>query len=113
MKGEKVGLLKIKMFRPFPAEKIQGLVCSAEKLAVIDRNFSLGAGGIFTQEIRACLCNMPKHPLVFGYIAGLGGRDITPAVLMDIYRRTKEGEKPEQEDCWVQLREVDHEIESC
>lgn len=111
--GEKVGLLKIKMFRPFPVEAIRRLTSSVSKVAVIDRNFSFGAGGIFAQEVRAALCNMPQRPVVFGYVAGLGGRDITPDVLEDIYRRTKANETPTQENQWIGLVEVDHEIESC
>ena len=111
--GEKAGLLKIKMFRPFPIEAIRRLIASVGKVAVIDRNFSFGAGGIFAQEVRAALCNMPQRPVVFGYVVGLGGRDITPDVLEDIYRYTKENEIPEQENQWIGLGEVDHEIESC
>jgi len=110
---EKVGLLKIKMFRPFPVDAIRRLISSVKKAAVIDRNFSFGASGIFAQEVRASLCNIPQHPVVFGYVVGLGGRDITPEVLEDIYWHTKKNEIPEQENQWIGLREVDHEIESC
>ncbi len=106
--GEKVGLLKIKLFRPFPVRIIRELTASASKIAVIDRNFSFGASGIFAQEIRAALCNLPGHPPVFGYVAGLGGRDLTPEVIEDIYYRTKESTTPEQESLWVGLHEVNH-----
>ena len=75
-------------------------------MAVIDRNFSFGASGIFAQEIRAALCNMPGHPPVFGYIAGLGGRDVTTSVLMDIYNQTKTSNTPSAESIWVGLQEV-------
>ncbi len=109
-KGEKVGLLKIKLFRPFPMSTIRKLTASADKLAVIDRNFSFGASGIFAQEIRAALCNHPRRPLVFGYIAGLGGRDVTTEVIQEIYYRTKNSRAPEQESLWVGLHEVDHAV---
>ncbi len=109
-KGEKVGLLKIKLFRPFPMSMIRKLTASAAKLAVIDRNFSFGASGIFAQEIRAALCNHPRRPLVFGYIAGLGGRDVTTEVIQEIYYRTKNSRAPEQESLWVGLHEVDHAV---
>ncbi|HWQ09029.1 MAG TPA: hypothetical protein VN436_07980, partial [Holophaga sp.] len=52
-KGEKVGLLKLKMFRPFPAGAIYEKTRGVAKLAVVDRNNSAGVGGIFAQEIRA------------------------------------------------------------
>lgn len=108
--GEKVGLLKIKLFRPFPLGLIRELTASTNKIAVIDRNFSFGASGIFAQEIRAALCNLPSHAPVFGYVAGLGGRDITTEVIEDIYWRTKNSAAPEQESLWVGLHEVDHAI---
>jgi pyruvate/2-oxoacid:ferredoxin oxidoreductase alpha subunit len=107
-KGEKVGVLKIKMFRPFPAEAVRRALGRARKAAVVDRNVSFGAGGIFAQEIRAALCNMPGRPQVFGFIVGLGGRDVTTAVLEDIYLRTKNGDVPPGDSVWVGLKEVKH-----
>lgn len=109
-KGEKVGLLKIKLFRPFPLKAIRELTASAKKIAVIDRNFSFGASGIFAQEIRAALCNHPGRPLVFGYVAGLGGRDVTTAVIEEIYWLTKGNDMPQQESIWVGLHEVNHAV---
>jgi pyruvate/2-oxoacid:ferredoxin oxidoreductase alpha subunit len=101
--GEKVGMLKIKMFRPFPAKLIREKTGSARKLAVIDRNFSFGAGGIFAQEIKAALYNNERHLPVFGYIAGLGGRDVTPEVLSEIYWRTKAAAALPKESTWIGL----------
>ena len=109
-KGEKVGLLKIKLFRPFPVNMLQERTASAGKVAVIDRNFSFGASGIFAQEVKAALCNVPGHPPVYGYVAGLGGRDITMEVIEDIYWLTKNSTAPENESSWVGLREVDHAV---
>jgi pyruvate/2-oxoacid:ferredoxin oxidoreductase alpha subunit len=109
-KGEKVGLLKIKLFRPFPTKAIREITASAKKIAVIDRNFSFGASGIFAQEIRAALCNHPDHPLVFGYVAGLGGRDVTTAVVEEIYWLTKGNDMVQGESIWVGLHEVEHAI---
>jgi len=107
-RGEKVGLLKIKLFRPFPVESVRAALGRAGKVAVIDRNFSFGASGIFAQEVRACLCNVPGHPPVFGYVAGLGGRDVTTAVIEDIYRQTRDAAAPREEGLWVGLQEVKH-----
>lgn len=104
-RGERVGLFKLKLFRPFPA----GLICrhlgSAPKIAVIDRNISFGAGGIFAQEIRAALCNQNPRPRVFGYVAGLGGRDITPDTLIEIYNHTKNHAAPGEETIWIGLNQ--------
>lgn len=109
-KGEQVGLLKIKLFRPFPVNMLRERTASASKVAVIDRNFSFGASGIFAQEVKAALCNLEARPLVYGYVAGLGGRDITPEVIEDIYWRTKNSTAPKGESLWVGLREVDHAV---
>ena len=109
-KGEKVGLLKIKLFRPFPVNMLRKLIATASKVAVIDRNFSFGASGIFAQEVKAALCNFPGHPPVYGYVAGLGGRDITTEVIEDIYWLTKNSTAPAIESSWVGLREVDHAV---
>jgi len=102
-KGEKVGMLKLKMFRPFPTNLIREHLGLVQKIAVVDRNFSFGASGIFAQEIRAALCNNDTRPPVFGYIAGLGGRDVTPEILSEIYWKTKHSPVPENESVWVGL----------
>ena len=104
-RGEKVGLFKLKLFRPLPADLISRHLKSAPKIAVIDRNISFGAGGIFAQEIRAALCNQDPHPQVFGYVAGLGGRDITPDTLVEIYKNTKENPAPAAETIWIGLNQ--------
>ena len=104
-KGEKVGMLKLKMFRPFPVNLIRKYLGFVDKIAVIDRNFSFGASGIFAQEIRAALCNHSGHPPVFGYIAGLGGRDVTPDTLSEIYWKTKNSAAPEGESVWGGLQD--------
>ncbi|MEJ5347235.1 MAG: transketolase C-terminal domain-containing protein [Desulfosoma sp.] len=104
-KGEKVGLLKMRLFRPFPYGLLKQSTLKARKLAVIDRNFSYGASGIFAQEIRAALCNETRRPLVFGYVAGLGGRDVTPELLEEIYWKTKTSPHPESESVWMGLQQ--------
>ena len=101
--GEKVGMLKLKMFRPFPTDLIRRILGPAHKVAVIDRNFSFGASGIFAQEVRSAMYNSDGHPPVFGYIAGLGGRDVTPEILEKIYRMTQNSAAPEGESIWVGL----------
>jgi pyruvate/2-oxoacid:ferredoxin oxidoreductase alpha subunit len=103
-RGEKAGILKIKLFRPFPAESIRGYLKNAGKAAVIDRNFSFGSGGIFAREIQAALCDLPERPAVFSFIAGLGGRDVTVSDLESIYMQTKSQEVPPQESIWTGLR---------
>lgn len=105
-RGEKAGIVKIKMFRPFPVDAVRKAIGPARKVAVVDRNYSFGASGIFAQEVRAALCNVEGHPKVFGYVAGLGGRDVTTAVLNDIYEQTRDTDAPECESIWKGLQEA-------
>ena len=100
-RGEKVGILKMKLFRPFPVAMVREATARAKKIAVIDRNFSFGASGIFAQEVRAALYNAPEHPPVFGYIAGIGGLDATVELLEEIYWKTKNTAFPEKESVWM------------
>ncbi|HPQ81478.1 MAG TPA: pyruvate ferredoxin oxidoreductase [bacterium] len=108
-KGEKVGLLKIRMFRPFPVAEIREALLKVNggskvaKLAVLDRNISHGAGGIWAQEVRAALCGLPSAPKIFGFHIGLGGRDITPESITEAYRYTREHEEQE-EAVWIGLK---------
>jgi pyruvate/2-oxoacid:ferredoxin oxidoreductase alpha subunit len=91
----------MKLFRPFPVSMVREATSQAQKIAVIDRNFSFGASGIFAQELRAALCNVPGHPPVFGYIAGIGGLDATVELIEEIYWKTKNTTFPEQESIWM------------
>ncbi len=103
-KGEKpFGLLKLKTFRPFPAEAVRNALHNVRKVAVLDRNFSFGAGGIFAQEIKAALQPLTNGPVVFNYIAGLGGRDITPDTIREVHDRTRQQDRPPAPCEWIGL----------
>jgi pyruvate/2-oxoacid:ferredoxin oxidoreductase alpha subunit len=101
--GEKAGLLKLKMFRPFPVDFFRQVLNGKQKVAVVDRNCSFGASGIFAQELRAALYNAEAPPEIFGYIAGLGGRDVTPETIEDIYWQTKRADRLQTENIWIGL----------
>ncbi len=96
--GHRVGLLKIRLFRPFPVEAVRDALRGKKKIAVIDRNISLGSGGIFCQELRAALVHSPDHPLTFSYIAGVGGTDVDPEIIQkiafDVESRTESTDQP-------------------
>jgi pyruvate/2-oxoacid:ferredoxin oxidoreductase alpha subunit len=104
--GERIGLVKVKMFRPFPSELLRELLRSVPRVAVLDRNISPGHGGIFAEELRSALYDVPldDRPMVFGYVLGLGGRDVTPAVIDDVIERTRSATAPEREDLWVGVK---------
>jgi len=100
-KGYRVGLLKLRLFRPFPVEAIQQALIGKKKIAVIDRNISLGGGGIFCQELRAALVHSPDHPLIFSYIAGIGGTDVNPEVIEKIALDVMEKTEPMDTPIWM------------
>ncbi|MGZ3591621.1 MAG: pyruvate ferredoxin oxidoreductase [Thermodesulfobacteriota bacterium] len=102
--GYSVAGIKIKRFRPFPAEEIQEAIQGAKKLVVIDRNLSAGVGGIFAQELRASLYSREERPQVFGFISGLGGRDITPELIEEAVQYAVEHYRPEEEILWLGLK---------
>jgi 2-oxoisovalerate ferredoxin oxidoreductase alpha subunit len=74
-KGHKVGLARVRVFRPFPTEALVELGKKAD-LVVIDRNISVGNEGALFTETKAALAGVPDAT-VYGYIAGLGGKDVT------------------------------------
>jgi pyruvate/2-oxoacid:ferredoxin oxidoreductase alpha subunit len=100
-KGYRVGLLKIRLFRPFPVEDIQQALGGKKKIAVIDRNISLGGGGIFCQELRAILVHSPDHPYTYSYIAGIGGTDVTPEVIQKIALEVMNRSAPIDQSIWI------------
>ncbi|MDD5720437.1 MAG: pyruvate ferredoxin oxidoreductase [Candidatus Krumholzibacteria bacterium] len=75
-KGVKVGLLKLRMFRPFPAEQLQPVLAGRKAIAVLDRSASFGGWGgpVFT-EIRSAAYGLPGAAPIHNWIYGLGGRD--------------------------------------
>lgn len=77
--GKKVGLVRLRMIRPFPHEEIQQLLQGRKGVAVIDQNISVGKGGILFSEIASALYGLPdRPPLLLSVIGGLGGRRFRP-----------------------------------
>lgn len=76
--GWAVGLLRPRLFRPFPRQHFQQLLSNKKGVAVIDQNISMGLGGVLHAELAAALYGLPDAPpILASFIAGLGGRDIT------------------------------------
>jgi pyruvate ferredoxin oxidoreductase alpha subunit len=88
--GEKVGLLRIRVFRPFPSEEISKALSRVKRIAVLDKNVSLGAkGGATAIEVRDAMYGSTIP--VKGYILGLGGRDIRKKDIREIVRLSEKG----------------------
>jgi pyruvate ferredoxin oxidoreductase alpha subunit len=78
--GREVGLVRFRLWRPFPFEEFRAAVKGAETLIVVDRALSFGGpGGPVCSEVRSALYGETKKPKVVSFVAGIGGRDITPA----------------------------------
>lgn len=106
--GLKVGSARVRVFRPFPTEEIVKLAKNAQMLATIDRHISFGMEGFLASEIKASLYSQEDPPLVAGYIAGLGGRDVTFGTIRKIAKKSlkaMQAGKVERETEWVDLRE--------
>ena len=84
--GVKAGLLRIRTYRPFPAEAIVKALRKAKAVAVMDRSMSFGGrGGAVFHEIRHALYDSATRPYVVNYIYGLGGRDTSPVQIKKIF----------------------------
>ena len=78
--GKDVGLVRLRLWRPFPFEEFRQAVSNADVLIVLDRALSFGGpGGPVCSEVKAALYNEAKKPKIVSFVAGLGGRDITRA----------------------------------
>jgi pyruvate ferredoxin oxidoreductase alpha subunit len=86
-KGMKVGLLKLRVFRPFAYEEIKKSLEKLKAVAVLDRADGMSSfGGPVFHEIRSCLYESERRPLVTNYIYGLGGREIYPEDIESVYK---------------------------
>jgi pyruvate/2-oxoacid:ferredoxin oxidoreductase alpha subunit len=97
--GRPVGLLKIKLFRPFPIAEVREAVAGVPRLVVMERNLSPGVGGVLHQELKAALYGMPEAPLVYGYLAGVGGLNVSPKKIVELVDKA-EAEDPVPGPVW-------------
>ncbi len=102
--GIKAGNLRIKVLRPFPFEKVRDIVGKAKKVAVVDRNISYGYHGIFYQEVKSALYGTEKTPPLFGFITGLGGRDITVEHFKEIAAHALAKDQADEEIVWIGVK---------
>ena len=102
--GIPVGVAKLRVFRPWPVAAIRKLAAAVPRIAVLDRSFTFGFGGALFQEVRNAVQSPRGGPLVRGYVAGIGGRDILPATIRAIYEDVLSKDEPDVS--WVGLKEV-------
>ncbi len=99
--GQKIGLARVRVIRPFPTEEIIKLGKQAD-LIVIDRNISVGLEGVLFNEVKAALYG-ESDAKATGFIAGLGGKDVTYKDIETMCRKSMKGKAKEQE--WYGMEE--------
>ncbi len=83
--GEKVGMLKLITYRPFPEQQIVDALSAVPQVGVLEKSISLGSTGPVLAELRAGLQGRSEQQKVSGFIIGLGGRDVTKASVREVY----------------------------
>ncbi len=95
--GEKIGMIKVRAFRPFPGEELLGACASAAKVGVLDRNYSSGTGGLFWHSLKAAAQGARDDMLIQDYLTGVCGGDVTPGMIdevVDDLTRREHQERP-------------------
>lgn len=99
--GTKVGLLKIRLFRPFPVKDVCKALENISTVIVLDRNYSPGIGGIVHQELKSALFGLSSAPQVHGLLAGVGGVNVSVAKIQQLVTEYENAEAV-VESVWVE-----------
>ena len=111
--GKEIGLVKLRVFRPFPTEEMQEIGKNVKAIGFVDRNTSYGAAagsGIGCIETARALYPLEERPLLLNYFVGLGGSDVTMPQLRYIAKRVlraAETGRAEKEVEWVELEKLE------
>ena len=98
--GEAIGLLKIRMLRPLPVQALRLALAGVPDVLVLDRNHSPGLGGVVHQELRAALYGMKDAPRIHGYLAGVGGVNVSPDKICELVHAAL-GAQPQAASLWA------------
>ncbi|MFA6295959.1 MAG: pyruvate ferredoxin oxidoreductase [Patescibacteria group bacterium] len=91
-KGQKVGLIRPILFRPFPYQEISKALANAKKVAVLDRSIAFGAMPPLYSDVMLSLSSLESKPQVASYIYGLGGHDTVLADIRKVFQDLEKGE---------------------
>ena len=98
--GEAAGLVKVRMLRPLPVEALRAALSGVDEVLVLDRNYSPGHGGVLHQELRAALYGAKAALRIHGYLAGVGGVNVSPAKIVE-FVRTARASEAQADSIWV------------
>ncbi|MGA8543534.1 MAG: pyruvate ferredoxin oxidoreductase [Thermoplasmata archaeon] len=101
--GKKVGLAKLRLFRPFPQAEILDLASRVDRIGVMDRSYTFGPAGPVATEVAGTLYPGPHHPAIAAFFAGIGGRDVTPGEVHRMFSALLAGGSTEPR--WIDLEE--------
>jgi 2-oxoisovalerate ferredoxin oxidoreductase alpha subunit len=102
--GQKVGLAKLRVFRPFPKRDLLDLAREIPRIGIMDRSWTFGSLGAAHGEVAAALYRAPERPLLKGYVAGVGGRDVTVKTLERTFAGLLALDDGDEAVEWVDLR---------
>ena len=102
--GERVGLVTLRMFRPFPADALVEACASATRVGVMDRDYAAAIGGVWAQDVRAALQGRRDDLLIQGYLTGIGGGDVTVERVQEVLTDLTQRELP-GDPVWIGLDE--------
>ena len=91
-KGKKVGVVKVRSFRPFPEEEIKRALEGKKHIAVFEKSYSLGSFAPLYSEVINSLYSLKKRPVVSSFIGGLGGKDVPVNKLIEIFKSIRKRE---------------------
>jgi pyruvate ferredoxin oxidoreductase alpha subunit len=93
LEKEDMGMIRIRAFRPFPAEELRKACAGLKSIGVMEKDVSVGANGALYDEVKAALYGLPAsdQPKISNFIAGLGGRDITEKQMKAVFSKIKSG----------------------
>jgi len=96
-RGEKVGVVKVRSYRPFPGAALFDALKGADTVAVIDRSLSIGKSGPLAGDLKSYFYGK-RGPRVFSFIAGMGGRDVTMGTIDSMIEKIKATETADLPD---------------
>ena len=99
-RGRAVGLLKVRLFRPLPGEALRDALTGIPDVLVLDRNFSPGVGGVLHQELKSALFGMIDPPRIHGFLAGVGGVNVSPEMIEQMVDQVRRVE-PSTDSVWT------------
>lgn len=104
--GKKVGLVRIRCYRPFPQEEIWEAIKEAKVVGVMEADYSMGSEGAVGMDLKASICGRPGAPRLMNFIAGLGGREVNTETISGLFEKMQKaasGEAHPIQPEWVGL----------